>query len=420
MFVDHAKIYVKGGDGGNGIVAFRREKYIPMGGPAGGDGGRGGNVVFVADEGLSTLMDFKYRKHFKAERGAHGRGKNMHGSWGEDLVVRVPVGTVIRDDDSGQVIADLTRAGQEVIVARGGRGGRGNARFSSSVNRAPSISENGEPGEERWIRLELKLLADVGLVGFPNAGKSTLISVISAAKPKIADYPFTTLVPNLGVVQTRGHDSFVVADIPGLIEGAHQGMGLGYEFLRHVERTRVLLFVLDTAQTEGRDCLEDYEVLRRELQAFNPDLAHRPFLIVANKMDLPDAETNLLRLQEQFGDQVIPISAAAGQGIENLVDRTWELLSQVPREETLTGEEAVVHRFEEEEPFTIEKINGVFEVKGKRIEKLVAMTNFDTDDGLLRFQRIIEKIGLEEALKEMGIQEGDTVRIKDLEFEYSE
>jgi GTP-binding protein len=420
MFVDHAKIYVKGGDGGNGIVAFRREKYIPMGGPAGGDGGRGGNVVFVADEGLSTLMDFKYRKHFKAERGAHGRGKNMHGSWGEDLVVRVPVGTVIRDDDSGQVIADLTRAGQEVIVARGGRGGRGNARFSSSVNRAPSISENGEPGEERWIRLELKLLADVGLVGFPNAGKSTLISVISAAKPKIADYPFTTLVPNLGVVQTRGHDSFVVADIPGLIEGAHQGMGLGHEFLRHVERTRVLLFVLDTAQTEGRDCLEDYEVLRRELQAFNPDLAHRPFLIVANKMDLPDAETNLLRLQEQFGDQVIPISAAAGQGIENLVDRTWELLSKVPREEMLTGEEAVVHRFEEEEPFTIEKINGVFEVKGKRIEKLVAMTNFDTDDGLLRFQRIIEKIGLEEALKEMGIQEGDTVRIKDLEFEYSE
>jgi GTP-binding protein len=420
MFVDHAKIYVKGGDGGNGIVAFRREKYIPMGGPAGGDGGRGGNVVFVADEGLSTLMDFKYRKHFKAERGAHGRGKNMHGSWGEDLVVRVPVGTVIRDDDSGQVIADLTRAGQEVIVARGGRGGRGNARFSSSVNRAPSISENGEPGEERWIRLELKLLADVGLVGFPNAGKSTLISVISAAKPKIADYPFTTLVPNLGVVQTRGHDSFVVADIPGLIEGAHQGMGLGYEFLRHVERTRVLLFVLDTAQTEGRDCLEDYEVLRRELQAFNPDLAHRPFLIVANKMDLPDAETNLLRLQEQFGDQIIPISAATGQGIENLVDRTWELLSKVPREEMLTGEEAVVHRFEEEEPFTIEKINGVFEVKGKRIEKLVAMTNFDTDDGLLRFQRIIEKIGLEEALKEMGIQEGDTVRIKDLEFEYSE
>jgi GTP-binding protein len=420
MFVDYAKIYVKGGDGGNGIVAFRREKYVPMGGPAGGDGGRGGNVVFVADEGLSTLMDFKYRKHFKAQRGAHGQGKNMHGAWGEDLVVRVPVGTVIRDNDTDEVIADLVRNGQEVIVAHGGRGGRGNARFSSSVNRAPSISENGEPGEERWIRLELKLLADVGLVGFPNAGKSTLISAISAAKPKIADYPFTTLVPNLGVVQTRSHESFVVADIPGLIEGAHQGTGLGHDFLRHVERTRVLLFVLDTAQTEGRDCLEDYEVLRRELEAFNPDLAHRPFIIAANKMDLPDAAANLPRLQEKFGDRVLPVSAATRQGIETLIDRTWELLSQVPREEVLAGEAEVVRRFEEEEPFTIEKIDGVYEVKGKRIEKLATMTNFNTDEGLQRFQRTIEKMGLEKALRDMGIQEGDTVRIKDLEFDYSE
>ena len=302
MFVDYAKIYLKGGDGGNGIVAFRREKYVPMGGPAGGDGGRGGNVIFVADEGLSTLMDFKYHKHFKAKRGSHGMGKNMHGAGGEDLVIRVPVGTVIFDDDNDAVIADLTQADQEVIVARGGRGGRGNARFSNSANRAPSISENGEPGQERWIRLELKLLADVGLVGFPNAGKSTLISVISAAKPKIADYPFTTLVPNLGVVQTRSHDSFVVADIPGLIEGAHQGTGLGHDFLRHVERTRVLLFVLDTAQTEGRDCLEDYEVLRRELEAFNPEIASRPFLIVANKMDLPDAAANFTRLQDEISE----------------------------------------------------------------------------------------------------------------------
>ena len=394
MFVDYAKIYLKGGDGGNGIVAFRREKYVPMGGPSGGDGGRGGNVIFVADEGLSTLMDFKYHKHFKAKRGSHGMGKNMHGAGGEDLVIRVPVGTVIFDDDNDAVIADLTQADQEVIVARGGRGGRGNARFSNSANRAPSISENGEPGQERWIRLELKLLADVGLVGFPNAGKSTLISVISAAKPKIADYPFTTLVPNLGVVQTRSHDSFVVADIPGLIEGAHQGTGLGHDFLRHVERTRVLLFVLDTAQTEGRDCLEDYEVLRRELEAFNPEIASRPFLIVANKMDLPDAAANFTRLQDEFGEAVLPISAAIGQGIDSLVDRTWTLLSQVPREEVLVGEAEVVRRFEEEEPFTIEKIDGVYEVTGKRIEKLVAMTTFGTDDGLQRFQYTIEKIGL--------------------------
>ncbi|HOQ09333.1 MAG TPA: GTPase ObgE [Syntrophomonadaceae bacterium] len=420
MFVDYAKIYVKGGDGGNGIVAFRREKYVPMGGPAGGDGGRGGNVVLVADEGLSTLMDFKYRRHFKAERGAHGQGKNMHGASGEDLVIRVPVGTVVRDDSTGEVLADLIQPGQEVIVARGGRGGRGNARFVSSVNRAPNIAENGEPGEERWIRLELKLLADVGLVGFPNAGKSTLISVISAAKPKIADYPFTTLVPNLGVVQTRHHESFVVADIPGLIEGAHQGAGLGHDFLRHIERTRVLVFVLDTAETEGRDCLQDYLVLRQELEAFNPELAARPFLIAANKMDLPEAQANLKKLQDEFGNAVLPISAATGQGTDILIDRVWQLLSLVPREKVLAGEAEVVRRFEEEEPFTIEKIDGVFEVKGKRIEKLVAMTNFDTDDGLQRFQRIIEKIGLEEALRNMGIQEGDTVRIKDLEFEYSE
>jgi len=420
MFVDYAKIYVKGGDGGNGIVAFRREKYVPMGGPAGGDGGRGGNVVLVADEGLSTLMDFKYRRHFKAERGAHGQGKNMHGASGEDLVIRVPVGTVVRDDSTGEVLADLIQPGKEVIVARGGRGGRGNARFVSSVNRAPNIAENGEPGEERWIRLELKLLADVGLVGFPNAGKSTLISVISAAKPKIADYPFTTLVPNLGVVQTRHHESFVVADIPGLIEGAHQGAGLGHDFLRHIERTRVLVFVLDTAETEGRDCLQDYLVLRQELEAFNPELAARPFLIAANKMDLPEAQANLKKLQDEFGNAVLPISAATGQGTDILIDRVWQLLSLVPREKVLAGEAEVVRRFEEEEPFTIEKIDGVFEVKGKRIEKLVAMTNFDTDDGLQRFQRIIEKIGLEEALRNMGIQEGDTVRIKDLEFEYSE
>jgi len=420
MFVDYAKIYVKGGDGGNGIVAFRREKYVPMGGPAGGDGGRGGNVVLVADEGLSTLMDFKYRRHFKAERGAHGQGKNMHGASGEDLVIRGQVGTVVRDDSTGEVLADLIQPGQEVIVARGGRGGRGNARFVSSVNRAPNIAENGEPGEERWIRLELKLLADVGLVGFPNAGKSTLISVISAAKPKIADYPFTTLVPNLGVVQTRHHESFVVADIPGLIEGAHQGAGLGHDFLRHIERTRLLVFVLDTAETEGRDCLQDYLVLRQELEAFNPELAARPFLIAANKMDLPEAQANLKKLQDEFGNAVLPISAATGQGTDILIDRVWQLLSLVPREKVLAGEAEVVRRFEEEEPFTIEKIDGVFEVKGKRIEKLVAMTNFDTDDGLQRFQRIIEKIGLEEALRNMGIQEGDTVRIKDLEFEYSE
>ncbi len=420
MFVDHARVYVRGGDGGNGIVAFRREKYVPMGGPAGGDGGRGGNVIFIADEGLSTLMDFKYRRHFKAMRGTHGQGKNMHGAGGEDLMVKVPVGTVIRDDDTGEVIADLTRNGQEAIIARGGRGGRGNTRFATSVNKAPSLSENGEPGQERWVKLELKLLADVGLVGFPNAGKSTLISRISAARPKIADYPFTTLVPNLGVVMTRSKESFVVADIPGLIEGAHQGSGLGHEFLRHIERTRVLLFVLDTAQTEGRDVLEDYRVLRRELELYRPDLMERPFLIVANKMDVPEAQENYERLRAKFGHVVHAVSAVTGLGVNSLVEETFRLLQSVPRDIVIQGEEPVMRRFEEEETFRIERVNGVFEVSGKRIEKLLAMTNFNTDEGLRRFQMIVEKMGLEEALRRQGIKPGDTVKISDFEFEYSE
>lgn len=420
MFVDRAKIYVKGGDGGNGIIAFRREKYVPMGGPSGGDGGRGGHVIFVADDNLSTLMDFKYKKHFKAERGVHGQGKNMHGAAGEDMLVKVPAGTIIRDDDTGELIADLVTNGQEAIVARGGRGGRGNARFSNSVNRAPSVSENGEPGEERWVRLELKLLADVGLVGFPNAGKSTFISRVSAARPKIADYPFTTLAPNLGVVQTKSRDSFVIADIPGLIEGAHEGSGLGHEFLRHIERTRLLIFVLDTAQTEGRDVLEDYATLRSELEHYRANLLERPWLIAANKMDLPEAADNLKRLVTQFGDKVYPISAATGEGLGVLMDKTWELLQTLPREVLTVNEEPVVRRFEEEDPFNIEVVDGVYEVTGKRIEKLMAMTNFSTDEGLKRFQRTLEHMGLEGHLRKMGIKEGDTVRISSMEFDYSE
>ncbi len=420
MFVDHAKIYVKGGDGGNGIVAFRREKYVPKGGPAGGDGGRGGNVVFIADEGMRTLMDFKYRKHFKAGRGAHGQGKNMHGAWGEDLLVKVPVGTIIYDDDSGEVIADLTRPEQDVIVARGGRGGKGNARFANASNKAPSYSENGEPGEERWLRLELKLLADVGLVGFPNAGKSTFISRVSAARPKIADYPFTTLVPNLGVVVTRDKDSFVIADIPGLIAGASQGTGLGHEFLRHIERTRVLLYILDAAETEGQQVLEDYEILRRELEQYNPELLERPYLVAANKMDLPSAQEQVDELRQVFGDKLYPISAVSGEGVEPLIERINQMLLALPEETTVPGEQAVLRRYEEEEPFKIEHLDGIWVVSGKRIEKLLIMTNFNSDEGLSRFQKSIEKMGLEAALRERGIKEGDSVKILDLEFEYSE
>jgi len=420
MFVDYAKINVKAGDGGNGVVAFRREKYVPMGGPSGGDGGRGGSIVIKADEGLSTLMDFKYRRHFKGERGQHGQGKNMHGAGGEDTIIRVPPGTVIKDDESEEVIADLTRPGQEVIVVKGGRGGKGNARFATAINKAPSLAERGEPGEEKWIRLELKLLADVGLVGYPNAGKSTLISQVSAAKPKIADYPFTTLVPNLGVVRLKGGESFVLADIPGLIEGANEGAGLGHRFLRHIERTRVLIYVLDAAQTEDRNVLEDYNTLGTELEKFHPDLARKPFLIAANKMDIPEAEQNIVGLQEKFGDKLMLISAATGQGTAELMARAYELLTSIPAAETVTGDEVVQRRFNEEPAFVIEIVDGVFEVSGKRIEKLAAMTNFDSEEGLQRFQRTINRMGLEDALREQGIQAGQTVRIKDLEFDYSE
>jgi GTP-binding protein len=420
MFLDEARVYVKGGDGGNGIIAFRREKYVPQGGPAGGDGGRGGNVIFQADEGLRTLIDFRYNRHFKAARGQHGQGKNMHGAWGQDLLVRVPVGTLVKDADSGDIIADLTTHGQQALVAQGGRGGRGNARFSTSVNRAPTIAENGEPGEERWLLMELKLLADVGLVGFPNAGKSTLISRISAARPKIADYPFTTLTPNLGVVETRERDSFVVADIPGLIAGAHEGAGLGHGFLRHIERTRVLLYILDAAETDGRDVLQDYQTLRHELGSHNSQLLQRPALIVANKMDLPRAVENRTRLQEAFGDELMFISAVTGMGVAELIERVYRLLQDTPRPEVEEVEEVVVTRFVEEAPFTITIIDGVYVVTGNRIEKLLTMTNFSTDEGLQRFQRTINRMGLEDALKAQGIKEGDTVRIKDMEFDYSE
>lgn len=419
MFIDEAKIYIKGGDGGNGSAAFRREKYVPMGGPAGGDGGRGGHVIFIADEGLNTLMDFKYKKHFKAERGVHGLGKNMHGATGEDMLIKVPVGTVIKDDDNGQVLADLTYPGQQTVVSKGGRGGRGNARFSSSRNQAPSFAENGEPGEERWIRLELKLLADVGLVGFPNAGKSTLISRISSAKPKIADYPFTTLVPNLGVVETKNKDTFVVADIPGIIEGAHQGIGLGHDFLRHIERNRVLLYILDAAESDGRDIREDYNTLRQELKLFNEKLVNRPFLVIVNKMDIPGARENADKLEDIPNELLHFISAVTGEGIDNLIEKVYQLVKDAPIEEP-PGEEAVVYRFEEEAPFEINVNNRVFEVSGKRIEKLIAMTNLDNDEALLRFQRTINHMGLEKALRQAGIKQGDIVRIASIEFEYAD
>lgn len=424
MFYDQAKIYVKAGDGGAGIVSFRREKYVPEGGPNGGDGGRGGDVVFVADEGLRTLVDFRYRRHYKADRGEHGQGKDMHGKGGEDLILRIPAGTLVKDAETGEVLADLTENGQKVIVAKGGRGGRGNARFLSNTNKAPTVAENGEPGQERWVFLELKLLADVGLVGFPNVGKSTLISQVSAAKPKIADYHFTTLTPNLGVVELEDGESFVMADIPGLIEGAHTGAGLGYEFLRHTERTRLILHVLDISGSEGRDPLTDFYAIKEELRLYNPALADRPMLIAANKMDLPGAEQNLNRLQEELGEQyeIFPISAATSQGVRPLIYRIGELLPgiQIPYPAAEEEEGHKITRARDEKRFELTKEGDVFVLKGKEIEKHTAMTYFESEDSLYRFQNILKVMGVDDALRAAGIKEGDKVRIGKLEFEWEE
>lgn len=421
MFIDRARIFVKAGDGGNGMSSFRREKYVPKGGPSGGDGGRGGDVLLFVDSNLNTLVDFRYKRQFKAEHGVHGQTKNMHGHGADRLYIPVPPGTVVRDEATGLVLADLTHQGQEVIVAKGGRGGRGNARFVSSVNRAPTMAERGEPGEERWLTLEMKVLADVGLVGYPSVGKSSILSQVSAAKPEIAAYHFTTLSPVLGVVSLREGQSFVLADIPGLIEGAHEGVGLGHDFLRHIERTRILIHVLDVSGMEGRDPIEDYHKINNELERYNERLAKRPQIIAANKIDLPEGRENLPRLQafmDKEGREVFPVSAATGEGLPQLMNRAFALLAEYVEEPEVT-EDTVVYEEKEEAEYTIRRDDdGAFVVEGKNLEKLVAMTNFHDDEGLRRFQTIWRKKGIDDALRAQGIQEGDTVRIKEMEFEF--
>ena len=423
MFYDQARIYVKGGDGGSGAVAFRREKYVPEGGPSGGDGGRGGSVIFVADEGLRTLVDFRYKRQYKADRGEHGQGKNMHGKGGEDLVIRIPVGTLIKDADNGQVLADITEHGQRVVIAHGGRGGRGNARFLSNTNKAPTLSENGEPGVDYWLMLELKLLADVGLVGFPNVGKSTIISRVSAAKPKIADYHFTTLVPNLGVVDVEDGESFVIADIPGLIEGAHTGAGLGHDVLRHTERTKLILHVLDISGSEERDPLNDFKIIQEELRLYRTRLDERPVLVVANKMDVSGAEENLDRLRIELGEQykIYPVSAATGEGLATLMYDISTMLPDLPIPELEFHQ--VEHRLtqaKEDERFKITREDEFFVVCGKEIERHLAMTYFESEEGLRRFQKILSVMGIDDALRAQGIKVGDKVKIGDLEFEWEE
>jgi GTP-binding protein len=420
MFFDEAKIYVKGGNGGDGSVAFRREKYVPFGGPSGGNGGSGGDVYLEVDPNLNTLIHFKKRSHFKAEPGGRGSGKNQQGKAGGDLLIPVPPGTEIQDADTGVFVADLVEENQRVLVAKGGRGGRGNAAFASSTNQAPRLAEHGEPGEERWLRLEMKLIADVGVIGMPNAGKSTLLSVVSAARPKIAAYPFTTLQPNLGVVQLEGYDTFVMADVPGLIEGASEGTGLGHQFLRHVERTRLLIHLLDGA---SQDPLQDWETINEELSQFSPELAAKPQIAVLNKMDLPDAQAWWPLVQEAMAERGLEahaISAVTGLGVQPLMRRTYELLKSIPVAEPMPERPAVFRPAETEEAFAIEREEDAWRVRGVRVERIAAMTPFVLPEAAARFQRQLRAMGIDIALEEAGVEPGDMVRIGDKELEWQE
>lgn len=427
MFIDQARIYIKSGDGGDGVVRFRREKYIPAGGPSGGDGGRGGSIYFYVDEGLSTLIDFRYRRKFVATSGQAGQSKNMSGKDGEDLIIKVPAGTLVKDGETGEVLLDLTVSGSTVLALPGGRGGRGNTHFTTSTRQAPSFAERGEPGKELWLQLELKLLADVGLVGYPNAGKSTLLSVVSAARPKIANYPFTTLVPNLGVVSLDVGHAFVIADIPGLIEGAHQGVGLGMDFLRHIERTRLILHLVDTAGVDGRDPLHDYAKINAELRLYSPELADLPQIVVANKVDLPEAEGNIQRLgkkAEEDGREFFVISAVTNQGTAALMQRVDTLVREMklaepkvePVKQLILPEVEVAPVNE----YQIVRDNEDYIVEGAGLDRLLRRLDLNNPEAIAYLQNLFEKIGLYKTLAEMHVPEGATVRVGELEFEYME
>lgn len=422
MFIDEVVIKVEAGKGGDGCLAFRREKYIPMGGPFGGNGGRGANIKFVVDTGLHTLIDLRYMKTIKGEKGENGSGKNQNGKNAEDVVIKVPQGTIVTDIATGFILADLKEKNDEVIVAYGGRGGRGNTAFKTQSNPAPNYAENGEPGEEKTLKVELKLLADVGLVGMPSVGKSTIISKVSACKPKIAAYHFTTLSPNLGVVQTKNKKSFVLADLPGLIEGASLGEGLGDRFLRHIERTRVLAHVIDMSGIEGRNPIDDYKVIREELKNFNEKILQKPEIIIANKMDMPSSKENLMEFKKKIkGKEIFEVSAVSNEGLDIVMEKLATMLEEIPRQELFDEEEFeshVVYKFKKEEPYTITKEDNVFVIRGEQIEKMLRMTKFETEEGALRFSNKLKKLGIEDKLMELGAQEGDIVRILDYEFEF--
>ncbi|MFZ5969532.1 MAG: GTPase ObgE [Bacillota bacterium] len=423
MFIDKAKIYLKAGNGGNGSASFRREKYIPNGGPDGGDGGRGGSIIFIVDEGLRTLMDFRYKKKYKADNGEDGRAKCMTGKDAEDLIVRVPPGTIVRDEQTNRVIADLVEKDQKAVIAKGGRGGKGNTHFATATRQAPNFAESGSHGEERWVILELKLLADVGLVGFPNVGKSTILSIVTSAKPKIANYHFTTLTPNLGVVEID-RNSFVLADIPGLIEGAHQGVGLGLEFLRHVERTKLLLHVVDVAGIEGRDPIDDFEKINDELKHYSSKLSEKKQIVVANKIDIIENDDTYQRFKAEMnkrGFEVFPVSAATNKGLDDLMRYTVKVLDEI-EDVPLIEEEETYQYYQmdekEDQKITIRKENDYFVVEGKPIEKLINSTNFSDMDSLRYFQNFLRKRGIVDELEGLGVQDGDTVKMYDFEFEF--
>lgn len=424
MFVDEVKMELYAGRGGDGCTSFRREKYIPMGGPDGGSGGKGGDIIFVATKDLKTLVDLKYHRIMKADKGMNGKGKNRKGKDADNIVVKVPLGTTVIDDDTGLVMADLTHDKEELVVAEGGRGGRGNVAFATHEKPAPEFSELGEPGEVRYIKCELKVLADVGLVGMPSVGKSSILAAVSSATPKIAAYHFTTLTPNLGVVNLKNGQKFVLADLPGMIEGASEGVGLGDRFLKHAKRTRILAHVLDMAGSEGRDPIDDYEIIRKEIVNYNDDLANKLEIVVANKMDMPDFKENLERFKAKYPDkQVYAVSAINNEGLDELMNGLSASLEKIESTDLYTEEDyesTIVYKFKNEKPYTITKENGIWVLRGKEIEKLFAMTRFTEQEGVMRFARKLKGMGVEDELERLGAKRGDEVQILDYIFEFKD
>ena len=423
MFVDEVEIRVEAGNGGDGCTAFRREKFVPMGGPYGGNGGHGSDIIFKVDEGLHTLLDLRYQKLIKGKKGENGRGKNQHGKGAEPVVIKVPQGTVVTDLDTGLILADLSKAGQEEVIAKGGRGGRGNTAFKTQTNTAPDYSENGEEGEKKNLKVEVKMLADVGLVGLPSVGKSTIISMVSRSKPKIAAYHFTTLHPNLGVVRASDGRSFVMADLPGLIEGASKGEGLGDKFLKHIERTKVIAHVIDMSASEMRDPYEDYVLINKELEAFNEKLIKKPQIIIANKMDLPNAKEELEKFKKKVQDiEIFEVSAATNTGLQKVVDRLADLVDEAPNNplyEDSQIESHVLYKFKKEEPFTITRDDdGTWAIQGKEVERIFKMTKFSSDEAAYKFAKKLSRMGIDQKLEELGVEEGEQVRILDFYFDY--